>query len=92
MVGVNEYVTDQIDDVEILKVDPQTEHDQVERLKAFKADRDQDAVAKRLEELRETARGTENLLVPIRAALADHATIGEVSGVMREEFGEYQEA
>ncbi|MEA2350684.1 MAG: methylmalonyl-CoA mutase, N-terminal domain, partial [Thermoleophilaceae bacterium] len=92
VVGVNEYVTDDVEDVEILKVDPQTEHDQVERLRAFKADRDQAAVDKRLEELREVANGTGNLLHPIRAALAEHSTIGEVSGVMREEFGEYQEA
>src|SRR5438874_8584769 len=49
VVGVNEYVTDQIDDVDILKVDPETENEQVERLRAFKADRDQDAVATRLE-------------------------------------------
>jgi methylmalonyl-CoA mutase N-terminal domain/subunit len=92
VVGVNEYVTDTVDDVDILKVDPETERDQVERLKAFKADRDQDAVAARLEELREVARGEGNLLHPIRAALAERATIGEVCGVMREEFGEYQEA
>jgi methylmalonyl-CoA mutase N-terminal domain/subunit len=92
VVGVNEYVTDQIEDVEILRVDPESEREQVERLKAFKADRDQDAVAKRLEELREVARGAGNLLEPIRAALAERATIGEVCGVMREEFGEYQEA
>jgi methylmalonyl-CoA mutase, N-terminal domain len=92
VVGVNEYVTDDVEDVEILKVDPQTETDQVERLTKFKADRDQAAVDKRLEELRETAKGTGNLLHPIRAALAERATIGEVCGVMREEFGEYQEA
>jgi methylmalonyl-CoA mutase N-terminal domain/subunit len=92
VVGVNEYVTDTIDDVDILKVDPETERNQVERLKAFKDDRDQDELAGRLEELREVARGTGNLLHPIRAALAAHATIGEVCGVMREEFGEYQEA
>jgi methylmalonyl-CoA mutase, N-terminal domain len=92
VVGVNEYVTDDVEDVEILKVDPQTEHDQVERLTAFKADRDQAAVDKRLEELRDVAKGTGNLLHPIRAALAERATIGEVCGVMREEFGEYQEA
>jgi methylmalonyl-CoA mutase N-terminal domain/subunit len=49
-------------------------------------------VDKRLEELRETARGDGNLLVPIRAALKDRATLGEVSGVMRDEFGEYSEA
>jgi methylmalonyl-CoA mutase N-terminal domain/subunit len=92
VVGVNEYVTDQIDDVEILRVDPQSEVEQVERLEAFKEDRDQDAVAKRLEELRETARGDGNLLLPMRAALKERASIGEVCGVLREEFGEYQEA
>ena len=92
VVGVNEYVTDQIEDVEILRVDPESERQQVERLKKFKEDRDQEAVDKRLEELREVAKGDGNLLHPIRAALKDHATIGEVSGVMREEFGEYSEA
>jgi methylmalonyl-CoA mutase N-terminal domain/subunit len=92
VVGVNEYVTDEVDDVEILRVDPESEREQVERLKKFKEERDQDAVKARLEELREVAQGSGNLLHPIRAALKDHATIGEVSGVMREEFGEYSEA
>jgi methylmalonyl-CoA mutase N-terminal domain/subunit len=92
VVGVNEYVTDTIDEVEILRVDPESERHQVERLEAFKAERDQELVDKRLEELREVARGDGNLLHPIRAALKDRASIGEVSGVMREEFGEYSEA
>ena len=92
VVGVNEFVTDSIDDVEILRVDPKSETEQVERLKAFKEDRDQDAVRKHLEELREAARGSGNLLVPMRAALKARASIGEVCGVLREEFGEYQEA
>ena len=92
VVGVNEYVSDDVDDVEILRVDPESERHQVERLEAFKSDRDQELVDKRLEELREVARGDGNLLHPIRAALKDHASIGEVSGVMREEFGEYSEA
>ena len=92
VVGVNEYVTDTIDEVEILRVDPESERQQLERLEAFKADRDQDAVAKRLEKLRSVAQGTGNLLEPIRAALKERATIGEVCGVMREEFGEYKEA
>jgi methylmalonyl-CoA mutase N-terminal domain/subunit len=91
VVGVNKYVTDDVDDVEILRVDPKTEAEQVERLKAFKANRDQDAVQKRLEDVRATARGDGNLLVPIRAALKERASIGEVCGVMREEFGEYHE-
>jgi methylmalonyl-CoA mutase N-terminal domain/subunit len=92
VVGVNEYVTDEVDEVEILRVDPESERQQVERLEQFKADRDQEAVDKRLEELREVAKGDGNLLAPLRAALKDKASIGEVCGVMREEFGEYSEA
>ncbi|HEX8051597.1 MAG TPA: methylmalonyl-CoA mutase family protein [Thermoleophilaceae bacterium] len=92
VVGVNKYVTDDVDDVEILRVDPKTEAEQVGRLTAFKEDRNQEAVQKRLEEVRATARGDANLLVPIRAALKERASIGEVCGVLREEFGEYHEA
>jgi methylmalonyl-CoA mutase, N-terminal domain len=92
VVGVNEYVTEEIEDVEILKIDPDTERNQVEGLTRFKKDRDQDAVARRLEELREVCRGSDNLLHPLRAALKDRCTLGEVCGVMREEFGEYSEA
>jgi methylmalonyl-CoA mutase N-terminal domain/subunit len=92
VVGVNEYVTDQIDDVEILRVDPKSEQEQVERLKEFKANRDHEELNAKLGKLRETAEGEGNLLHPIRDALAEKATIGEVSGVMREVFGEYQEA
>jgi methylmalonyl-CoA mutase N-terminal domain/subunit len=92
VVGVNEYVTETIDEVEILRVDPESERQQLERLKAFKEDRDGEAVKARLEELRAAAQGTENLLVPMRAALKERASIGEVCGVLREEFGEYSEA
>ena len=92
VVGVNEYVTDQVDEVEILRVDPESERRQVEQLKAFKEDRDSEAVATRLEELRQACNGEANLLEPMRAALRERATLGEVCGVMREEFGEYSEA
>jgi methylmalonyl-CoA mutase N-terminal domain/subunit len=90
IVGVNKYVTDTVDDVDILKVDPESERRQKERLAKFKADRDQELVAKRLEELREVAGGEGNLLHPIRAALKDRASIGEVCGAMRDVFGEYK--
>jgi methylmalonyl-CoA mutase, N-terminal domain len=92
VVGVNEYVTDTIDEVEILRVDPESERQQLERLEAFKADRDQEAVKARLEELRAACGGGENLLVSMRAALKERASLGEVCGVMRDEFGEYSEA
>src|SRR5918994_316896 len=57
VVGVNEYVTEQVDEVEILRVDPESERQQVERLEAFKGDRDQAAVDARLEELRQVCKG-----------------------------------
>jgi methylmalonyl-CoA mutase N-terminal domain/subunit len=90
IVGVNKYVTDQVDDVEILKIDPETERRQVDRLTAFKEARDRDAVAASLRSLREVAEGDGNLLHPIKAALACGASIGEVCGAMRDVFGEYQ--
>ena len=60
--------------------------------KAIKEARDQAAVDSRLEELRQACAGDANLLEPMRAALKERASIGEVCGVMREEFGEYSEA
>ena len=90
VVGVNKYVTDQVDDVDILRVDQESEDRQLARLKNFKETRDNDAVEKRLAELREVAEGEGNLLHPIRAALKDNASIGEVCGAMREVFGEYK--
>ena len=92
MVGVNEFVTDQIDDVEILRVDPEAERQQVDRLKTFKAERDQELGRAAARGPAPGRQGHGNLLEPIRAALKDRCTIGEVSGVMREEFGEYSEA
>jgi methylmalonyl-CoA mutase N-terminal domain/subunit len=90
VVGVNKYVTEDTDDVEILRVDPESERRQVERLTKFKSERDQAAVDARLGELREVAAGEGNLLHPIRDALRAGASIGEVCGAMREVFGEYQ--
>src|SRR6476620_5057655 len=89
VVGVNKYVTDQVDDVDILRVDPESEQRQLARLRTFKQARDQAAVEQKLESLRDVARGEGNLLRPIRAALAADASIGEVCGAMRDVFGEY---
>ncbi len=92
VVGVNEFVTDDVDEVEILRVDPEAERQQIERLTEFKANRDQAAVDARLADLRAACETDENLLGPIRAALESRASLGEVCGVMRDEFGEYSEA
>jgi methylmalonyl-CoA mutase, N-terminal domain len=90
VVGVNRYVEDDIEVGDTLTVDPATEQGQIDRLKTFKADRDQDLAERRLTELREAAEGTDNLLPPIRAALAARCSVGEVCGAMRDVFGEYQ--
>jgi methylmalonyl-CoA mutase N-terminal domain/subunit len=90
VVGVNRYVEDDIPVPGTLRVDPASERDQLERLAAFKRDRDGDLVAQRLDVLRDSARGSANLLTPIREALRDHATLGEVCGAMRAVFGSHQ--
>ena len=91
LVGVNEYTEGGGEvEVEILRIDPETERDQVERLRRFREDRDHELVQRRLEDLRQVARGEGNLLHPLKDALRDRATLGEVCGVMRDEFGEYK--
>jgi methylmalonyl-CoA mutase N-terminal domain/subunit len=90
VVGVNKYVSDQVDDVDILKVDPESEKRQLARLKKWKENRDQAAVDSKLEELREVARGDGNLLPPIKEALRAGGSIGEVCNAMRDVFGEYR--
>ncbi|MBU6338177.1 MAG: methylmalonyl-CoA mutase [Acidobacteria bacterium] len=90
VVGVNEYVEEELEVPDLLRVDPESEREQLERLAAFKADRDQALVDTRLEELRQVARGDGNLLPPIRAALKDRASLGEVCGAMKDVFGSYR--
>jgi methylmalonyl-CoA mutase N-terminal domain/subunit len=92
VVGVNRFVEDSIEVTDILRVDPQSEHDQVQRLKGFKADRDQEVVQQRLEEVRQCARGRDNLLPVLRQALKDRCSVGEVCGAMRDVFGDYRPA
>jgi len=90
IVGVNKFVTDTIDDVDILKVDPEAEKRQVARLAKHKQSRDQAAVDGRLAELTAAAEGDVNLLPPMKEALRAGASIGEVCGTLREVFGEYR--
>jgi methylmalonyl-CoA mutase N-terminal domain/subunit len=91
VVGVNKFVDDkEVEVPDILRVDPESERQQVERLKAFKADRDASLVERRLEDVRSAARGSENLLPVLRPALKDRCSLGEVCGAMRDVFGEYQ--
>jgi methylmalonyl-CoA mutase N-terminal domain/subunit len=90
VVGVNRYVTEDVEVPDILKVDQASEDAQVARLKAFKEGREAELVDRRLEDLREAARGSDNLLPCIREALRDRCSMGEVCGALRDVFGEYQ--
>ena len=90
VVGVNRYVVDDEVEPEILSIDPALQAGQIERVRRLRADRDQAAVEARLDDVRAAARGTQNLLPPMRAALASRATLGEVSDALREVFGQYQ--
>jgi methylmalonyl-CoA mutase N-terminal domain/subunit len=89
VVGVNKYEEEDLQVPDLLRVDPESEREQVGRLRAFKGNRDQQLVQKRLEELRETARGEANLLPSIRQALKDRCSMGEVCGAMQDVFGKY---
>jgi methylmalonyl-CoA mutase, N-terminal domain len=90
-VGVNKFVDEGEPEVpDILRVDPESEREQVERLKVFKDRRDGELVEQRLKEVREAADTSDNLLPTLRQALKDRCTLGEVCGAMKDVFGEYQ--
>src|SRR3954454_12360580 len=90
VVGVNKFEEDDVEVEETLRVDPESEKAQVQRLKAFKERRDQQAVQDRLAELRQACEGSDNLLPYIRRALKDDASLGEVCAAMKDGFGAYQ--
>jgi methylmalonyl-CoA mutase N-terminal domain/subunit len=90
LVGVNKFAEDNEPDPEVFPIDPALQTGQIARLKQFKADRDQAAVRAALDDVQAAARGTQNLLYPMREALKRHATLGEVSDALRDVFGVYQ--
>ena len=89
VVGVNRFAVEDTSEAEILRVEPGVEERQVAALAGFKAQRDAAAVAAALDEVRATARTTDNLLYPMRAALKAEATVGEVAGALTDVFGKY---
>ena len=89
VVGVNRFALAEEEPYEPLRVDPTIEQAQAQRLAKLRAERDSAAVDAALADLRAAAEGTDNVLVPMREALRARATVGEVCGVLREEFGEY---
>jgi methylmalonyl-CoA mutase N-terminal domain/subunit len=89
VVGVNRYAIDEEEPYEPLRVDPQIEVDQRERLAMLRKERDGAAVDRALDALRETAGGSGNVLVPMKEALAARATVGEVCHALRDVWGTY---
>ncbi|MFN2389772.1 MAG: methylmalonyl-CoA mutase [Actinomycetota bacterium] len=90
VVGVNRFTIDHEEPVELYELDRELAARQQARLEKIRSERDQAAVEAGLKSLEEAARGDDNLLHPMRDALAAYATLGEVSDVLRGVFGEYQ--
>jgi methylmalonyl-CoA mutase N-terminal domain/subunit len=74
-----------------MKVDPALEERQVERLVAFRKRRDGAAARRAVDDVRAAAKGKDNLMPPILAAVKAEATLGEISDALRDVFGEYRE-
>ena len=89
VVGVNRFQLDAEEPYEPLRVDPAIEARQAERLAALRSARDGAAVGRALGALRRAAEGTENVLYPMKEALAARATVGEVCDALREVWGTY---
>jgi methylmalonyl-CoA mutase N-terminal domain/subunit len=89
VIGVNKFTIDVEDKYDPLRVDPSIEAEQRERLAALRKDRDNDAVQAALLKLQEAARGTDNVLYPMKEALKLRATGGEVAHALRQVWGTY---
>jgi methylmalonyl-CoA mutase N-terminal domain/subunit len=92
VVGVNRFQAEEERPIPTLRIDPEIERTQVARLNALRARRDAAKSRAALEEVERRARGTENLMPAILAAVESYATVGEISDALRRAFGEYQES
>jgi methylmalonyl-CoA mutase N-terminal domain/subunit len=90
VVGVNRFVSDDSVDTDLLAMDPGLEVKQIRSLEERKAERDSAAVLTALDVVTATARGTDNLLYPIKDALILGATVGEITKALLPVFGRYQ--
>ena len=87
VVGVNKFTIDTDEPYEPLRVNPAIEAEQRARLEKLRAERGD--ISALLEAVREAARGSENVLYPMKEALKARATVGEVSTALRDVWGEY---
>jgi methylmalonyl-CoA mutase N-terminal domain/subunit len=89
VVGVNRFAEHEAERVQLLEVDPESERRQLERTAQVRAERNTNAVAAALAEVRRTAEGDANLLPPMREALRVRCTVGEICGLLRDLWGTY---
>lgn len=89
VVGLNKFTIAEEEKYEPLRVDPAIEVEQCQRLEQLRASRDNAAVERALGELKKAAEGSDNLLYPMKEALALRATGGEVSNALRDVWGMY---
>ncbi len=92
VVGVNQFVAEQETAIPTMRVDPEVERAQVERVRALRARRDGARAAAAVAEVERRARSGENLMPAIVAAVEAYATVGEISDALRRVFGEYTES
>ncbi len=90
VVGVNRFTTDDEEPYEPLRVDPAIEETQARRLESLRAARSADDVKRTLDALRGAASGNDNVLYPMKEALAARATVGEVCNALRQVWGTYE--
>ncbi len=91
MVGVNKYQIREEPPIEVLRIPPEVERKQVERVRQRKAARNPAVVAAALDKVRRAAREGINLMPPILEAVKQEVTVGEISDVFREVFGVYHD-
>ena len=93
VVGVNQFTRDEPEraQLELYQADPTLGESQRAELAKVKSSRDQNRVRQSLSDLRDAARGTVNLMGPILEAVKAYASLGEICGVLREEFGAFKE-
>ena len=91
IVGVNAYQDGEGGAVPTLRIGPETEQAQVRRLTALKARRDSTSVANRLDELKRTAAGSDNLMPSLLNCVKAYVTEGEIMAALKEVFGVYRE-
>jgi methylmalonyl-CoA mutase N-terminal domain/subunit len=92
VVGVNRYVEEGGASPPLLRIDPEVERGQVDRLRKLRARRDKPRVEAALRQVEETAHSGQNLMPAILAAVRAYATVGEISDALRRVFGEYRES